>query len=151
MQPWWYFGTSITYAVSRPRNAMLHTSTFVILSALLGFVSAQTVTEYGQCGGQGWTGATSESYRWLYGPIILINVVCVSGTVCTVVNPYYSQCLPGTATSPTSSSSHSTTSASSSSSASSPSSTATSGAGGYIQITSGNSSFTMYSGCNQPG
>ncbi|KAF3403307.1 1,4-beta-D-glucan cellobiohydrolase xynA [Talaromyces pinophilus] len=32
---------------------------------------------WGQCGGQGWTGPTT----------------CVSGTTCTVVNPYYSQCL----------------------------------------------------------
>lgn len=32
---------------------------------------------YGQCGGQGWTGATT----------------CASGT-CKVSNPYYSQCLP---------------------------------------------------------
>lgn len=40
--------------------------------------SAGTVAEYGQCGGQGWTGATG----------------CVSPYVCTVVNAYYSQCLP---------------------------------------------------------
>lgn len=32
---------------------------------------------YGQCGGQGWTGPTT----------------CASGT-CTVLNPYYSQCVP---------------------------------------------------------
>jgi len=38
---------------------------------------------YGQCGGTGWSGATS----------------CVSGSVCTYSNAYYSQCLPGTATS----------------------------------------------------
>nr|AMK37824.1 endoglucanase [Inonotus obliquus]AMK37825.1 endoglucanase [Inonotus obliquus] len=37
---------------------------------------------YGQCGGIGWSGATA----------------CVSGSVCTELNPYYSQCLPGTAT-----------------------------------------------------
>ncbi|TAQ86943.1 hypothetical protein B7494_g4741 [Chlorociboria aeruginascens] len=35
---------------------------------------------YGQCGGQGWTGA----------------ITCVSGAVCTYSNAYYSQCLPGT-------------------------------------------------------
>jgi len=34
---------------------------------------------YQQCGGNGWTGGTS----------------CVSGTVCTVVNEWYHQCLPG--------------------------------------------------------
>ncbi|KAJ7727550.1 carbohydrate-binding module family 1 protein/Glycoside hydrolase family 5 protein [Mycena maculata] len=37
---------------------------------------------YAQCGGIGWTGATT----------------CVAGATCTVSNPYYSQCLPGSAT-----------------------------------------------------
>ncbi|KAG8709826.1 hypothetical protein FRC08_017991 [Ceratobasidium sp. 394] len=36
---------------------------------------------YGQCGGIGWSGATT----------------CVSGSVCTKINDYYYQCLPGTA------------------------------------------------------
>ncbi|EMD34838.1 glycoside hydrolase family 5 protein [Gelatoporia subvermispora B] len=36
---------------------------------------------YGQCGGIGWTGPTT----------------CASGSVCTVSNAYYSQCLPGAA------------------------------------------------------
>ncbi|KAL0063798.1 Esterase/lipase/thioesterase [Marasmius tenuissimus] len=39
--------------------------------------SAGTVAEYGQCGGTGWTGPTG----------------CVSPYKCTVINPYYSQCL----------------------------------------------------------
>ncbi|KAG8722423.1 hypothetical protein FRC08_002404 [Ceratobasidium sp. 394] len=39
--------------------------------------STGTVAKYGQCGGIGWTGATA----------------CVSGTTCTVINDYYSQCL----------------------------------------------------------
>jgi hypothetical protein len=34
---------------------------------------------YGQCGGQGWTGATC----------------CATGSTCTYNNAYYSQCLPG--------------------------------------------------------
>ncbi|KAF3935034.1 Endoglucanase [Dactylellina cionopaga] len=34
---------------------------------------------WGQCGGIGWTGATT----------------CVSGNYCSALNPYYSQCLPG--------------------------------------------------------
>ncbi|KUI64021.1 1,4-beta-D-glucan cellobiohydrolase CEL6A [Cytospora mali] len=38
---------------------------------------------YGQCGGTSWTGATC----------------CVSGSVCTYGNDYYSQCLPGTSSS----------------------------------------------------
>ncbi|EEA21534.1 hypothetical protein TMatcc_009047 [Talaromyces marneffei ATCC 18224] len=36
-----------------------------------------SVAQWGQCGGQGWTGATA----------------CVSPYKCTVINPYYSQCL----------------------------------------------------------
>ena len=40
-------------------------------------VSGGTVPKYGQCGGEGWTGAT----------------VCVTGSMCTVSNAYYSQCL----------------------------------------------------------
>ncbi|KAF8149105.1 carbohydrate esterase family 15 protein [Crassisporium funariophilum] len=36
---------------------------------------------YAQCGGRDWTG----------------GVTCVSGTICTKLNDYYSQCLPGAA------------------------------------------------------
>ncbi|CRK42116.1 hypothetical protein BN1723_005280 [Verticillium longisporum] len=36
-----------------------------------------TAPQWGQCGGQGWSGATT----------------CVSGTTCTVVNDWYHQCL----------------------------------------------------------
>lgn len=39
--------------------------------------SGATQTEYGQCGGQGWTGPT----------------VCAAPYTCQVQNPYYSQCL----------------------------------------------------------
>ncbi|KAL4254228.1 glycosyl hydrolase 5 (cellulase A) family protein [Abortiporus biennis] len=49
--------------------------------ALLSHVHAQQ-PEWGQCGGIGWTGGTT----------------CVAGTVCTKQNDYYSQCLPGVAT-----------------------------------------------------
>ncbi|TFK34616.1 Lactonase, 7-bladed beta-propeller-domain-containing protein [Crucibulum laeve] len=38
---------------------------------------------YGQCGGIGWSGSTA----------------CVSGSACTKLNDYYSQCLPGSASS----------------------------------------------------
>ncbi|KAF7308605.1 CBM1 domain-containing protein [Mycena chlorophos] len=41
--------------------------------------------EWGQCGGEGYTGPTT----------------CVSGTTCVYSNPYYSQCLPGTVTTST--------------------------------------------------
>ncbi|KAK7062846.1 hypothetical protein VNI00_000342 [Paramarasmius palmivorus] len=54
---------------------MLALFSFVFLAAL---VSAQSPA-WGQCGGIGWTGATT----------------CVSGSTCVVQNPYYSQCIPG--------------------------------------------------------
>ncbi|KAK5721886.1 hypothetical protein LTR15_006479 [Elasticomyces elasticus] len=40
---------------------------------------AGTASAYGQCGGSGWTGATS----------------CVSGYYCKATSDYYSQCVPG--------------------------------------------------------
>ncbi|KAH6661528.1 exoglucanase-6A [Plectosphaerella plurivora] len=61
-------------------------------------------TVWGQCGGNGWTGPTC----------------CAAGSVCSVGNPWYSQCLPGTAPPPASST---TTSRPPSSSAAPPSST----------------------------
>ncbi|KAI0744955.1 hypothetical protein C8Q76DRAFT_688210 [Earliella scabrosa] len=51
--------------------------------ALLHLAHAQSPV-WGQCGGIGWSGATS----------------CVSGATCTVLNPYYSQCIPGAAAPP---------------------------------------------------
>ncbi|TFY56038.1 hypothetical protein EVG20_g9086 [Dentipellis fragilis] len=56
-------------------------TTAVQLSLALAFahhVRGQA-QEWGQCGGIGWSGATT----------------CVSGTTCTKANDYYSQCLPG--------------------------------------------------------
>ncbi|CAE6357023.1 unnamed protein product [Rhizoctonia solani] len=47
-------------------------------TALLPYVLAQ-VQVWGQCGGMAWTGPTT----------------CVAGSSCTLINPYYSQCLPG--------------------------------------------------------
>ncbi|KAI0356388.1 putative acetylxylan esterase A [Trametes cingulata] len=51
--------------------------------ALAGLVAAQAA-EWGQCGGIGWTGATT----------------CVAGTACVKLNDYYSQCQPGAAAPP---------------------------------------------------
>ncbi|OBZ72074.1 Endo-1,4-beta-xylanase C [Grifola frondosa] len=62
------------------------------LVALIPFAVAQSA-EWGQCGGIGWTGATT----------------CVAGTTCTVLNAYYSQCLPGAASSTPSSGNPTTT------------------------------------------
>ncbi|OHF01587.1 cellulase [Colletotrichum orchidophilum] len=53
----------------------------VSLGALIGAVSAQA-GPWAQCGGSGWTGATT----------------CVSGYICIISNQWYSQCLPGSAT-----------------------------------------------------
>ncbi|KAF7367969.1 Lipolytic enzyme [Mycena sanguinolenta] len=71
-------------------------SIFVALS-FTGVALAQS-QEWGQCGGIGWNGATT----------------CVSGTVCTVLNAYYSQCLPGTATTTTTTNTGTTTTVTSS-------------------------------------
>jgi len=65
---------------------MFKLASLTALLAAVPFVLAQSA-EYQQCGGIGWSGATS----------------CVSGTVCTVLNAYYSQCLVGTAAPTTSS------------------------------------------------
>lgn len=58
------------------------TKQLAALAALLTVVpqGALAVALYGQCGGQGWSGGTT----------------CDSG-VCTYINAWYSQCLPGTA------------------------------------------------------
>ncbi|KAF9226354.1 glycoside hydrolase family 5 protein, cellulose binding module 1 [Gyrodon lividus] len=62
----------------------VYTLGFVGLTALS--VRGQAAL-YAQCGGKGWIGATT----------------CVSGAVCTYGNAYYSQCLPGSAATPTTS------------------------------------------------
>jgi hypothetical protein len=50
-------------------------------AALISFVSAQG-TSYSQCGGTGWTGATT----------------CQTGWTCVYSDPNYSQCLPASST-----------------------------------------------------
>ncbi|KAJ4481237.1 hypothetical protein J3R30DRAFT_2424303 [Lentinula aciculospora] len=72
----------------------------VVVAALALQIQAQSPA-WGQCGGIGWSGATT----------------CVSGYTCVETNTYYSQCIPGTATStstPTTSSGSSTTATSTS-------------------------------------
>ncbi|KAF7314754.1 Lipolytic enzyme [Mycena kentingensis (nom. inval.)] len=54
---------------------------FLVLASFSAAAVAQQVV-WGQCGGMGWTGPTT----------------CVSGTTCVFSNPWYSQCLPGAAT-----------------------------------------------------
>ncbi|GJE92236.1 carbohydrate-binding module family 1 protein [Phanerochaete sordida] len=57
---------------------------FTLFTALLGFAAGALAQSpvWGQCGGTGWAGSTT----------------CASGSTCTILNPYYSQCIPGTAT-----------------------------------------------------
>ncbi|KAJ7126332.1 glycoside hydrolase superfamily [Mycena epipterygia] len=59
-------------------------SALASILSLLPFVVAQS-QEWGQCGGEGWAGPTT----------------CVAGTTCTFMNDFYSQCLPGAATTTT--------------------------------------------------
>ena len=54
---------------------------FLVAAAFGASAYAATAPLYGQCGGKGWTGATT----------------CASGSTCTVSNAYYSQCLPAAA------------------------------------------------------
>ncbi|KAJ7440858.1 CEL4a mannanase [Mycena latifolia] len=56
-------------------------STLLILALSLTSALAQSPV-WGQCGGVSWTGPTT----------------CAAGSVCTFSSAYYSQCLPGTAT-----------------------------------------------------
>ncbi|KAK0233415.1 glycoside hydrolase family 3 protein [Armillaria fumosa] len=91
--------------------ALLRLAGVFTFSSLVTLVVAQQQT-YQQCGGIGWTGSTA----------------CVSGSTCVVLNDYYYQCLPSTASSSATSSSASTTStaASTSKAASTSTSSATS-------------------------
>ncbi|KAF5374669.1 hypothetical protein D9615_008983 [Tricholomella constricta] len=57
---------------------------FVAFATIISSALAQGAA-WSQCGGIGWTGATT----------------CVSGNTCTYVNDWYSQCIPGTSTPPT--------------------------------------------------
>ncbi|KAJ1550926.1 hypothetical protein HK096_004200 [Nowakowskiella sp. JEL0078] len=67
--------------------------TFLLILALAfctnvdaSYIKRQTCTSvYGQCGGIGFTGSTC----------------CTAGNTCVVLNPYYSQCVPGTVTTTT--------------------------------------------------
>jgi cellulose 1,4-beta-cellobiosidase len=61
---------------------MVFLRSLITSSALLASFAYAQAPVYGQCGGQGWTGPTT----------------CVSGSTCVYSNPYYSQCLPGQAT-----------------------------------------------------
>lgn len=68
---------AVSAAVTAPQATTLQTSSKAASAATTTAAAAGTVQKYGQCGGQGWTGATG----------------CVSGSTCQVLNAYYSQCL----------------------------------------------------------
>ncbi|TBU35662.1 cellobiohydrolaseII [Dichomitus squalens] len=94
-------------------------SKFATLCALLTVLPAVAYAQspvWGQCGGIGWTGATT----------------CASGSVCTELNDYYSQCIPGssapgTTSAPSSTVSSTTRPTSTSSGGSAPSTTPAAG------------------------
>jgi len=100
--------TTLEMPASLLNRDMKLTAIACVLVSLVYSVRGQSGA-YGQCGGIGWTGATT----------------CVSGYTCQVGNPYYSQCLPVTAT--TSASGTSTASGGQTSSSSSASSTSSGG------------------------
>ncbi|KAI0547013.1 carbohydrate-binding module family 1 protein [Xylaria curta] len=88
---------------------------------LFGGAAIAQQQAWGQCGGINWSGATT----------------CVSGYTCSVLNDYYSQCVPGTATTSSTSFTTRTTAASTTTRASTTRSTVTttttvgSGSGAY--------------------
>ncbi|KAJ7348270.1 lipolytic enzyme [Mycena albidolilacea] len=94
----------------------------ILISLCVSGLAVAQSPEWGQCGGTGWTGPTT----------------CVSGTVCVAQNPFYSQCLPGTAPPSTTTTSTATTSRTSSPTStgttSAPSSTSTSATGLNIRL-----------------
>ncbi|KLO06842.1 CEL4a mannanase [Schizopora paradoxa] len=91
---------------------------FALLSAAVALAQSPI---YGQCGGEGWTGATT----------------CATGSVCTFSNDWYSQCIPGSATTTPSPTSASSAKAPSSSPSSSSTATASSTAPSGTPITTG--------------
>ncbi|KAF8863659.1 hypothetical protein BDZ45DRAFT_583501 [Acephala macrosclerotiorum] len=97
-------------------------------AAVLPAVMAQSEA-WGQCGGTGWTGATT----------------CISGYTCTYNSPYYSQCLPG-AGSVASSSTAPSTAVDSTKTSSSAAGSSTSVAGTKTTSVSGGSTIVTASG-----
>ncbi|KAG9034570.1 hypothetical protein FRB95_013023 [Tulasnella sp. JGI-2019a] len=75
---------------------MVSSNVAALVALSLAISASAQSAEWGQCGGIGWTGPTT----------------CVSGTVCTYSNAYYSQCLPSTTTVSTTSTSTTTSSTS---------------------------------------
>jgi endoglucanase len=111
----------------------------ILGSALAGVALAQGAA-YAQCGGTGYTGATT----------------CVSGYTCTYQNEWYSQCLPGTAAATSSTKAATTTQAATSSStkvvtATSSAASATSSASGKLKWFGINQSVAEFGSGVYPG
>ena len=70
-------GSSTTTAPTTLHTSSPATTTAKPTTTSTGSSGGGVAQEYGQCGGQGWTGAT----------------VCVAGCTCQEQNSYYSQCL----------------------------------------------------------
>jgi endoglucanase len=87
----------------------------LLSGAFLAGVAQAQVGAYGQCGGISWTGGTT----------------CVSGYYCYYSNPYYSQCIPGTATTTASSAASTKATTTTSSHATTTSTSAVAGATGF--------------------
>lgn len=75
----------VTFVITTGSSGSTTTTTTKTTSSFTTSASSTTTStssgaaqEWGQCGGQGWTGPTT----------------CVSPYVCTYSNTYYSQCLP---------------------------------------------------------
>ncbi|KAL3455759.1 1,4-beta-D-glucan cellobiohydrolase C, partial [Aspergillus heterothallicus] len=104
-------------------------SNLAALALLLPAIQAQQ-TLYGQCGGNGWTGATS----------------CVAGAACSTVNEWYAQCLPAATTSTTLTTTTSSTTTTTSSGGSGSSSTSTTSSATVTATASGNpfSGYQLY-------
>ncbi|KAF3930327.1 Endoglucanase-4 [Dactylella cylindrospora] len=69
--------TSTTTARPSTTTTTVSTTTIRSTTSAPATTGGVSVPKYGQCGGIGWSGAT----------------VCASGSTCSVINPYYSQCL----------------------------------------------------------
>ncbi|KAJ7489681.1 glycosyl hydrolase family 61-domain-containing protein [Mycena galericulata] len=67
-----------TPPVTSTKGTTTSTKATSTITSSTGSSTGSTAAEYAQCGGAGWTGATT----------------CVSPFTCTATNQYYSQCLP---------------------------------------------------------
>ncbi|MDR2907073.1 MAG: FG-GAP-like repeat-containing protein, partial [Bacteroidales bacterium] len=70
----------LDFVMGEDDMAVSDSAYIAVMRHLSSFISVMAQPQWAQCGGIGWTGDT----------------YCTSGNVCTYINDYYSQCLPGT-------------------------------------------------------